>query len=851
MIKKIFLATAFVLLSATTSFAQTVTLPAGCVVLVPGTGGNISTNQVGSGGIIGMPDPLGGGVFTFNPLAGQTFSSWTLKGDLSIKTATLVYPPTAGSAPVQSLNGVANASATIINFNKNYRPSEGSFPSVATWARSKGTISAGFTFVSGSCSGVGRIDFEVFKTYNSTYVPNPANPTSVLPAVPAIVGPNCITAGVQCTFSVDQIASDNANDNIGFDKYYWGGLPPNTNLYYSADNSSITFTPTTSSTFILKCGFGRANPWDSGIDPQPANFTNTTFATKTVGIGPVQPGTVLVPANPLSIAFPRCIPTGTTSFSVAYSSAYTCTWTAPNTGWTVLPVVLNSGLSQTVTINTNGLNNPGTLLLAVSNPGCTTVNFQYQINRNVVAPVAILPVAPTPNCLELGSNNNKFSISADAASNDITWSFTSYNGITPAPGITLNANSPSSTVSFNVDTNAVAGFYTLTARSTSCNSTGITYGFYVRPNTPTISGPSCVVKGALTPQTYTCASSNQANYTWQFPAGWGTGAAVTTTTNSITVTPSSANAVLNGTVTVTANSASPCPKAANFTIGYLSAAPTGLVAPSCWSVGLPGTVAIAIGNLLPGTYSATMVSTAAGSTNVITSLVTTSTVGSVNFLNFSTSSLAVGSYNISITHQSGCGLATATSVLAVNVVNNNATLITNFTPGNPDNYIVLNQPANANFEWFTFIGPTVTASTVFTPIPAGITQSTLTLNGAAPPANSVICVNIFSAGSTCKTRLFVNQGTKSRMANGGNNNNYILKDIVIYPNPNTGNFFIKVPDFKQSASAKLFDKSGKELAIFNLKIGENNIQKEGIAKGTYFVVLDIDGTTEARQIIIN
>ena len=77
-----------------------------------------------------------------------------------------------------------------------------------------------------------------------------------------------------------------------------------------------------------------------------------------------------------------------------------------------------------------------------------------------------------------------------------------------------------------------------------------------------------------------------------------------------------------------------------------------------------------------------------------------------------------------------------------------------------------------------------------------------------------------------------------------------IKGITISPNPNNGIFFINVDSFKASAAATLYDITGKEIAAYNLRKGENKIEKENLAAGTYVVKLAIDGTTESRQIII-
>ena len=229
-----FLVLATLLCSVYFGYAQTVQVvvkvPAGCNVVVPGLGGLTGFGgTVGDQGVVAMPDPYTFNLFTASPSTGVTIGTWSLLGDLSIKNTT---PPLYNN-PIVSTTGNPVA---IQSYNKTYRPSEGIAPSQDFWARSKGKVKLTYTATCG-----GSITFEVYKVYlNAPRADPPSN-------VPRIVGnTTCLLPNTQYTFSVDQIASDNANDNIGFDSYYWSGVPTSIltspGFYTSADNSSITFT---------------------------------------------------------------------------------------------------------------------------------------------------------------------------------------------------------------------------------------------------------------------------------------------------------------------------------------------------------------------------------------------------------------------------------------------------------------------------------------------------------------------------------------------------------------------------------------------------------------------------------
>lgn len=847
-INKIHLAIAIVLTVATTSVAQTVTVPTNCIVVSTNTalGGVLGAGgKVTSGGVVTMADGVtpNGGTFTFNAPVGSILSpiiSWGLSGDLSNAANANTNPLTpAGNYGVvsQPANGTT---ATIISYNKFYRPSEGVAPSNASWARSKGRVTVGYSIVSGTFSCGSSLNFDIFKTFTATPITN----------VPVIVGPACVQAGIQCTFSVDQVASDNATDAIGSDMYYWSGLPAtviNTPIYYSADYSSITFTPATSAPINLKCCIGRANPWDGGFTPilQPAQATTgTTCITRTIGAAPSQPVTSAAVGSPLlSTLFPLCVATGTVavpnqSFTINYSSPNTCVWTMVNTGWTI-----TSQTASSVTINTNGFNNPGFLTLTVSNGSCTPLTFQYQVNRSLTAPVAIAPTNTTltTSCLSIGSTSNTttgqnvFAISASASANVTSWSVTLPNVATVASGFSFTTLTPSSTVGLNVLGTASAGSYQLKA-TTSCGAILI-YNFTVRPNAVAIVAPSptCVTRGGSA-VTFTCGTSAGATgYLWSFPSGW-TATNFTTTTNSILVTPTS-TAVAGGVTVTPLGAVNTCNGIASvaYNVNFNAVAPTGVTPPACFTAGSSSATLTVTNAQNFGTYTVT--SNPVGITGTVT--------GSGVIPLIIPSTLAAGSYTLVVTHRNistvaptfNCGTASITT--ATLTLGANPYTIFTLLSAPSDTFFISGAPAGATYAWFV--------NNIAVATPPNPNQLVLTGSGAVP--TSVFCNVTFNGCTTRMTASLAGVTHSQRMANGGTKSDDI-DDVTIYPNPNSGNFNIKVANFKQEASAVLYDMNGRALDTFNLKIGENTIQKEGLSRGTYIISLTIDGKTTAQKVSI-
>jgi hypothetical protein len=82
--------------------------------------------------------------------------------------------------------------------------------------------------------------------------------------------------------------------------------------------------------------------------------------------------------------------------------------------------------------------------------------------------------------------------------------------------------------------------------------------------------------------------------------------------------------------------------------------------------------------------------------------------------------------------------------------------------------------------------------------------------------------------------------------------NELASAINIYPNPATD--FISVEgNFEGTANVKLLSLLGQEIQGFSGELSSGNtlrIPTEGLAKGTYLVVVSKEGTTHAEPVVI-
>ncbi len=232
---------------------------------------------------------------------------------------------------------------------------------------------------------------------------------------------------------------------------------------------------------------------------------------------------------------------------------------------------------------------------------------------------------------------------------------------------------------------------------------------------------------------------------------------------------------------------------------------------------------------------------------------TTNTTANPTFIVATTATGALGTLSVVANNgTTGCNSLAATQNISYIAV----TLTPNPLLDAPDQYFV--NSCGGFARWY-LSGSTTPLANPAPPLSnysiTGSAGNTLLLTGnAAPPTG--VCANVYSdaaytnlVATVCAPTVgthSLRQGTYTTIID----TQEIIEGISIFPNPNNGVFFVKVENVKESATAILNDFSGKEVATYNLKKGTNKLGNEELPKGTYILVLKVDGKQETRQVII-
>ena len=789
--------------------AQIVQVPigTGCTVVAPGIGGNVALNRVGKGGIVCMRDgfdnPGSGGNFTFT---GPAVDGWLLKGDLSFQTALIPAPPIPGANPPIQTAGVLNT-VNIQTYNKNLRPTEVGNPDLS---RSKGRV---IVKIKGDpCDST--FFFDILKQWGSS--------------IPPINGADCWPQTNQSmVFSVDPVSSDNPNDMIGWDQYYWkltngAGTDlfatPSSAYFLPADRSVVTVQMAdaafqawfTGGPYTMSCCYGRCNPWDGATALLQAT-TGTTCVTKTMNPAAVTP--TFTPASPL------CLSTSATTQTITYSTVgiTSASWTGIPANWT------SSATLGSLTLGSMD-GNPATLQLTAVGP-CGSNVYTYQINR--VFTTAQLTTTPTAiACLNGdGTSTVTVSVGPNALGNLTCW--------TAAPAWPFTTNGANSSRTYTVPAGTCAGTYTFTARSCACTAVSSTITVRVRPTNPTLTGPACVPSGGGAVQTYNSSTPcGTTSFAWSNTLGM-TGSS---TINSIGYTPAG---TANGVVQVIAIgvAGSGCDSnPVTIPVNRNPVAPVVTPGQTCYSTG-----ANTVATFASSGGAATQWAFQSGLGNITTATGATATIV--------TNGLSAGTtYTCTASITNSCGTATAPFSVTIPAY----TVTLQVTESGFTEVKILPQQGSTNYSLYN--------CTTMSVVQGPQTGNAFTLSNGGAGSFSIIVDPLPAGGCVqrppCQNTLF-----NSAMAPQGGNNNAVLPggsvlqgddgDITISPNPNTGNFQVSITRAFELASATLFDAEGRRVAQpMRLAQGQNNMDFGDLKPGVYVLRTEVDGKVSAHNVVI-
>lgn len=77
-----------------------------------------------------------------------------------------------------------------------------------------------------------------------------------------------------------------------------------------------------------------------------------------------------------------------------------------------------------------------------------------------------------------------------------------------------------------------------------------------------------------------------------------------------------------------------------------------------------------------------------------------------------------------------------------------------------------------------------------------------------------------------------------------------LANVLIYPNPSTGNFSVAIDNWNNSTKVSIYDILGKLMLVENAEKGFVAINASEFAKGTYFVKIESEKVSAVRKIVI-
>jgi hypothetical protein len=340
-----------------------------------------------------------------------------------------------------------------------------------------------------------------------------------------------------------------------------------------------------------------------------------------------------------------------------------------------------------------------------------------------------------------------------------------------------------------------------------------------------ITGPSAVCKTST--ESYSISSvSGATSYVWTVPSG----ASITSGQGTISISVNFSSTAASGNVSVYGTNTAGNGAASNKAI-TVNSAPSQPSAISGNATACQGSSQI---------YSVTSMSGVSYSWSVPAGYVITAGQGT----NSVTVTLGSASGNISVSGSNTCGLSPA-STLAVSPAAIPGTAGTPSGPATVDlgfvtssQYTTTGTNATFGYAW------------MLTPVAAGTlsgTGTTVTVNWNSFVGTATLKVQgVGECGEGSWSEAF-----SIEVLNTTGINDPSQSQVMVYPSPSNGNFTVEVGKSFGAASVSIVDLSGKEVYSLNRLEEARTLLNLPLTKGLYMVIVQVDGITYKKKLIIN
>ncbi|MDR3705830.1 MAG: T9SS type A sorting domain-containing protein [Paludibacteraceae bacterium] len=632
-----------------------------------------------------------------------------------------------------------------------------------------------------------------------------------------IVGPECVVAGENVTYSVAPWVSLDDVSNVVFDTYTWN-VPSSAkinDLYYSSDKSSITFKPSaTAGGQTITVDLGACN----------STGAQSSITLKSEPDAPYLVGNTQWVDN-------LCIPLSASTYELTIAnpqSGVTYTWEKLSGWYSTDQYVVESDNKIVLSPKDD---NKYIRLRAKSS--CTEKIYDLQINRSF-DPVVNTITTAYADCLP---ENTDVTFSVNGASKGIPMGWTiSPEGITNGWSI---ANDQKDLPTPIIHT----GTGVATVYATASCGVAIPQLCKVKPNVPIINeGKKCLAFEDKTDQVFTTTKDNGATgYQWDFPATWEPLALADRTTTDPTITIKT-DGKTAGEIKVKALGCKDSEFSTPVKVGFNPDKPT-IEQVGCIDAGLPGVTYFRVKNHVKGQTYTWTIDPAFGAQDMFynppvddSSKIKVNTLGTVD------------TYNVQATAYNTCGNSGLCDPFSVSVVKEVFTVTASNTGRNQYMYAITE--ANDDPWYFSHTATWVYNNADATGTDYYKTKTDLPGGLLTSGASNFFVTVTNSAG--CKTRM-INVPPTFRSAKlldeADATNSVVDEEMKVSPNPSTGRIKVTLPT-DESTNISLYDLKGSLLKTWTNQPAVSILDISDLESSNYFVVAHQNGKRYSKKIIL-